>query len=197
MMKNLTPCLRDDQFIRGAVPMTKEEVRHLSVCKLQLSADSVVYDIGCGTGSVAVEIACLSPDIRVYGIETKDEALDLIRQNKEKFGCDNLVPVHALAPDGLEQLPAPTHAFIGGTKGNLKPILDCLKSKNPAMRVVMTAVSMESIAEITGLLQQLPLHDVDVVQVGVSRAAPLGGYHLLQAQNPVFIVSFQFGAANE
>lgn len=193
MMKNLTPCLHDDQFIRGDVPMTKEEIRHLAVCKLHLTSDSVVYDIGCGTGSVAVEIACLSPDIAVYGIETKDEALDLIRQNKEKFGCDNLIPVHALAPDGLEELPVPTHAFIGGTKGNLKPILTCLQKKNPAMRIVTTAVTLESMAEITSLLKEFPVRDAEVVQVGVSHAAVLGGYHLLQAQNPVFIFSFTFG----
>lgn len=197
MMKHLTPCLTDDQFIRGSVPMTKEEVRHLAVCKLHLSPDSVVYDIGCGTGSVAVEIACLSPDITVYGIETKEEALEIIRQNRDKFGCTNLQPVHALAPAGLENLPVPTHAFIGGTKGNLRPILDCLRAKNPAMRVVMTAVSLESIAEITGLLKEFPVNHTDVVQVGVSRIAALGDYHLLQAQNPVFIFSFDFGGSDE
>ena len=117
-----TPGIPDSAFIRGDVPMTKEEIRVLSVCKLHLDANSVVYDIGSGTGSVAVEIARLSPNIAVYAVEVADEGISLINQNAANFGCKNIHVVQSLAPAGLEDLPAPTHAFIGGTKGNLKEI---------------------------------------------------------------------------
>ncbi len=196
-MTILTPCLTDNQFIRGNVPMTKEEVRHLSVCKLQLTPDAVVYDIGCGTGSVTAEIARLSDTISVYGIDCNDEALKLTEQNARQLECGNITVVRGMAPEALSSLPPATHAFIGGTKGNLRPILAVLQQKNPAMRVVINAVSMESIAEITTLLHDLPVTDDSVVQVGISRTTQLGNYHLLQAQNPVYIFAFTFATAHD
>ena len=144
----ITPNLSDSDFIRGSLPMTKQEVRFISICKLHLQKDSVVYDIGSGTGSVAVEIARLSPDISVYAVEVEDEGINLIKTNAEKFGCANVHPVHALAPNGLDELPIPTHAFIGGSKGHLKEILAELRAKNPELRVVITAVCLETLSEL-------------------------------------------------
>ena len=75
--------------------MTKEEVREVSICKLKLCQDAVVYDIGSGTGSIAMEIAGLSPDIQVYAIEQKKEAVTLIQQNMEKFQLENVTVIEA------------------------------------------------------------------------------------------------------
>lgn len=196
-MKILTPCLSDNQFIRGNVPMTKEEVRHLSVCKLQLTQNAVVYDIGCGTGSITAEIARLSDTISVYGIDCNEAALSLTRKNAELLECSNITVIPGMAPEALSPLPPATHAFIGGSKGNLRPILESLRQKNPAMRVVINAVSLESIAEITTTLKDLPVTDDSVVQVGVSHAAKLGAYHLMQAQNPVYIFAFTFAVTHD
>ena len=191
-MPRLTPYLRDEDFIRDKIPMTKEEVRHISVCKLGLTEDAVVYDVGAGTGSIAVEIANLSTEIQVFAIETAPEAVSLIRKNVEKFGLFNVEVVEAIAPEGLEALPVPSHAFIGGSKGNLKAILDTLYAKNPQMRIVMNAVSLEAIVQMQQALSFFQVKDLDITQMSVSKAKELGDYHLMMANNPVYIYAFTF-----
>ena len=190
--KTLTHGRRDGEFIRDKVPMTKEEVREVSICKLKLYEGAVVYDIGSGTGSVAAEIAGLSDEIKVFAVEYKEEAVFLIAQNKEKFGLDNIEIVSGKAPDGLEELPVPTHAFIGGSSGRMKEILSALYQKNSQMRVVINAISMETICEIKEVLSAFPIQNEDVVQIQASRAKRVGTYHLMQAENPVWICSFDF-----
>ncbi|MCM1385796.1 MAG: precorrin-6A reductase [Bacillus sp. (in: Bacteria)] len=190
--RKLSPGIADKNFIRDKVPMTKEEVRAVSICKLRLREDSVVYDIGSGTGSVAMEMASLSDDIRVYAVEKKKEALSLIRQNKDKFGLDNITIVEAAAPDKISALPPATHAFIGGSGGRLKEILDALKKVNPHMRIVINAISMETICEIKEVLSEYRIKDEEVIQVQISRAKTAGDYHLMQGENPVWICSFDF-----
>ena len=182
----------DSEFIREKVPMTKEEVREVSICKLRLKKDSVVYDIGSGTGSIAIEMAELSDDIKVFAIEKKPEAVALITQNREKFGLQNIEVVEAKAPDGLSDLPAATHAFIGGSSGQLKDILENLCHINPKMRVVMNAVSLETICEIKACMEMFPVTDVEMIQMQVNRTRKAGNYHLMNAENPVWICTFQF-----
>ena len=112
--------------------MTKEEIRALSICKLHLQKDSVCYDIGSGTGSIAIEIAKRSGQIQVYAIEKKPLALELIQKNIEKFALPNIQVIAGEAPDCLkteERSEYPTHAFIGGSSGRLKEILDVLYKK--------------------------------------------------------------------
>ena len=188
---NVTPHIRDAEFIREKVPMTKEEIRHVSICKLHLKSDSVLYDVGSGTGSIAVEAASLSNDMEVYAIEQKENAVQLIIQNKEKHGLENIHVINAKAPDGMENLPVPTHAFIGGSGGNLKEIIEALKAKNPHIRIVINAISMETICEIKEILAAYDVKNEDIVQLQVSRSKQIGHYHLMQAENPVWICSFE------
>ena len=190
----VTPYRGDAAFIRDKVPMTKAEIREISICRLQLSEGAVVYDVGSGTGSVAVEMAGLSGSIAVYAIEQKEEAVSLIEQNKEKFGLPNLHVVKGKAPEALETLPVPTHAFIGGSSGQLREILDCLYKKNPQMRIVLNAISLETISELKEILTQFRVTEEEVVQVQVNRMKTVGSYHLMQAENPVWICSFRFNA---
>ena len=190
--KNLTHGISDGEFIRDKVPMTKEEVREVSICKLKLYQGAVVFDIGSGTGSIAMEMAGLSPDIQVYAIEQKKEAVSLIQQNKEKFQFENVTVVEAKAPEGFQDLPGVTHAFIGGSGGNLKEILQALYEMNPNMRVVINAISMETICEIKEILTMYPIENEEMVQIQVSRAKEVGKYHLMQAENPVWICAFNF-----
>ncbi len=184
--------MSDDEFIRGKVPMSKEEVREVSICKLGLKCDSVLYDIGSGTGSVAVECALLSNDLTVYAIECKDEALELIEANKKRFLLENIEIVKAVAPEGLKDLKKATHAFIGGSRGNLKEILENLKEINPDMRVVINAVSLETIGELSFILKEFEGAKADIVQLQVSRSDEVGSYHLMRAQNPVYICTVKF-----
>lgn len=188
----LTPGYPDDVFIRGQVPMTKEEVRSVSICKLHLTEDAVVYDIGSGTGSVSVEIAALSPRVQVYAMEVNGEAVSLLEENCEQFGLHNVNCIQTKAPDGLEDLPVATHAFIGGSKGNLREILWTLYRKNNHMRIVVNAVSMETICQMQELLKELPVEQEEILQLSVTKTKQLGGYHMLQAANPVYIYAFTF-----
>ncbi len=190
--RNLTHGIADEAFIRDKVPMTKEEVREVSICKLRLQEGAVVYDIGSGTGSVAVEIAGLSDSIQVYALEQKKEAVELIEKNKQKFCLENITVVETMAPDGLLDLPMATHAFIGGSKGRLKEILAELQRINPAMRVVINAISLETISEVREILSLFPVEREEIVQLQVARAKKAGAYHLMQSENPVWICAFNF-----
>lgn len=193
LAKPLIHGLPDEAFIRGKTPMTKEEVREVSVCKLRLTEHAVLYDIGSGTGSVAVECAGISDGIQVYALEYKPEALSLIRQNQEKFARENITLVEAKAPGGWEELPVPTHAFIGGSGGNLREILERLYQKNSAMRVVANAISLETLTQLQQAVKEMDVQDAEFVQLSVSRDKEVGAYHLMQAENPIYIVSFTFG----
>lgn len=188
----LTPGYPDDMFIRGQVPMTKEEIRSVSICKLHLTEDAVVYDIGSGTGSVSVEIAALSPRVQVYAMEVNGEAVSLLEENCKQFGLHNVRCIRTKAPDGLEDLPVATHAFIGGSKGNLREILWTLYRKNNHMRIVVNAVSMETICQMQELLKELPVEQEEILQLSVTKTKQLGSYHMLQAANPVYIYAFTF-----
>ncbi len=181
--------LDDDLFLRGKVPMTKSEVRSISLSKLRLHKDAVVWDVGAGTGSVSIEAARLAKDGVVYAIEKKDEAIDLLEQNKRKFGTDNLEIIKGLAPEALEGLPAPTHAFIGGSSGNLKEILEVLLEQNPGVRVVINAIALETVAEAMQCLKSMAFTDVDIAQVSVAKGKKLGSYEMMMGQNPVYIFS--------
>ena len=190
--KRFTHGKADGDFIRGKVPMTKEEVRDVSICKLGLYKGAVVYDIGSGTGSIAMEIAGLSDNIFVYAIERKPEAISLIKSNKEKFHLQNIQLVEAEAPEKMDELLPATHAFIGGSGGHLKEILSELYNINPNMRIVINAISLETIAEIKNCLENFKIREEEMIQMQVSRSKKAGGYHLMRAENPVWICSFRF-----
>lgn len=187
--RRITPGRGDDAFIREKVPMTKEEVRALSICKLHLTAPAVVYDIGSGSGSVSVEMAGLDPSVKVYSIEVKEDAYHLTCRNVEKFGFANVTAVWGAAPECLENLPDPTHVFIGGSGGHLEEILVHLMNRRGPIRVVLNTVTLETLAEASRLMEKYELEG-EICQVQVSRSRKAGAYHLMQGQNPVNIISF-------
>ena len=179
--------LHDSDFIRGDAPMTKSEVRTLSVAKLKLEDDSIVYDVGAGTGSVSIEMALNAVNGHVYAIEKETDATSLIEQNKKRFLVDNLTVINGLAPAAMEDLPVPTHAFIGGSSGNLKDIVSTLLEKNPGIRIVINSVTLETLCETMDVIKDLGLVEEETVCINVSYARILGRYHLMTAQNPVYI----------
>lgn len=185
----VTHGIEDEEFIRAKVPMTKSEVRSISVSKLRLHSDSVMYDIGAGTGSVSIEAALQAPEGFVYAIEKKEEACALIEENKRKFHTANIQVVSGLAPEALEDLPVPTHAFIGGSSGNMKEILELLLRKNPEVRVVINCIALESVSETLDCMKTLPVKDVDIIHVSSARSKTLGRYHMMTGMNPIYIVS--------
>ncbi|HBN57007.1 MAG TPA: bifunctional cobalt-precorrin-7 (C(5))-methyltransferase/cobalt-precorrin-6B (C(15))-methyltransferase [Lachnospiraceae bacterium] len=192
-VSGIRSCIGDEEFLRGKAPMTKSEIRSLSVSKLRLTKEAVVYDVGAGTGSVTVEMALQAADGTVYAIERKEEACELIEKNKRIFGVPHIQVVCGLAPEALADLPAPTHAFIGGSAGNLKEIIECLLKKNPSVRLVINTVTLETIGEVTECLKTLPLVEEEIISVGIAKAKKVSSYHLMTGLNPIYIVTCKGG----
>ena len=181
--------ISDGEFLRGKAPMTKEEVRTVSLSKLRLSEDSVCYDVGAGTGSVSVEMALRAWMGQVYAIEKKEDALTLLKENKKKFAVDNLVIIPGVAPEAMTELPAPTHAFIGGSSGNMQDIINLLLEKNPKVRIVINCITLETVTEAMNAIRDFGLEDVDIVQLAAARSKSIGRYHMMMGENPIYIIS--------
>ena len=181
--------IRDDEWIRGDVPMTKEEIRALALRQLEIQPTDIVYDIGAGTGAMAVEMARQAWEGRVYAFEMKDAACDLIRQNREKFGAHNLSVIHAAVPDGLQGPPVPDKVFIGGSSGRFDAILHSLINMNPNVQVVANAISPQS---LNAILTAFETHGVivsDMVCANIAKAKKIGRHDIMTAHNPISIIS--------
>lgn len=186
-----TPGIPDELFVRARVPMTKQEVRAAAVAKLRVARGDTVWDVGAGTGSVSVECALLSRTGDVWAVERKAEAVDLVRENARRFGLSNLHVVAGKAPQALEGLPVPDAVFVGGSAGTLAEVLAAARAANPRVRVCVSAITLETLARATELLAGAGWEGFDAAQVQASRADKIGPYHLMRAQNPVFLVSAQ------
>ncbi len=183
----------DEDFLRTDVPMTKSEVRAVTLSKLRLTRDAVCWDVGAGTGSVSIEMAETAAEGTVYAIEQKPDACDLIRSNMRHLCVSNIAVIEGTAPDALDALPAPTHVFIGGSGGNLKAIMEAALKKNPHVRIVLNTVTAETFAEAIGAIRALPLINEEITELHVSRGRKVGSYHLMTAQNPVYLISCEGG----
>ena len=181
----------DEKFIRGKAPMTKEEVRCVSLSKLRLQEDSICYDVGAGTGSVSVEMALRADQGQVFAVEKKDDAVALLYENKQRFAADNLEIIKGEAPEALKELPVPTHAFIGGSSGNLKEIVALLLEKNRDVRIVINCITLETISEALEILKEYDFADQEAVQLTASRSKEIGRYHLMMGENPIYIITCQ------
>lgn len=180
--------LHDENFIRGDIPMTKEEVRSVTLAKLAIEPCDIVYDIGAGTGSVAVEMARRAYDGQVFAIEQKKEGTVLINQNRCKLGAYNLSVIHGKAPDALLNLPRPDKAFIGGSSGNMDEIVRLLAEKNPTIRLAANAITLETLNEAVDVFEKHGFK-TDIVCINISSSKRVGGYHMMMANNPVYVIS--------
>ena len=185
------PGIADEEFIRDKVPMTKEEIRILTMCKAKIRPDNIIWDIGAGTGSLSIEAALLAPQGEVYAIEKKDLAVDLLHQNIAKFKLEDKVKVIATeAPKGLDELPNCDVVFIGGSGKHMFEILDIIDSKlNEGGRIIVNAVTIQTISEITTSMKQKENYTYEAIQVQVNRLRQIGSYDMFNAQNPVYIVT--------
>ncbi len=177
--------IEDSEFIRGKTPMTKEEIRSVAIAKLALKQHEIAYDIGGGTGSVSVDMAMRCE--RVYSIENNEEAAELIRSNREKFCAYNIKIVEGKAPGVLESLPAPDAVFVGGTRGNMAEILKVVVKKNPKVRIVITAIAIETLGLAVSELSKYC--EPNIVNMCVSRNKKVASYNMMTAENPIYIIS--------
>lgn len=178
----------DSCFIRSDVPMTKREIRASILSRMAVSKNACVYDIGAGTGSVSVELALHAPLGTVYAVERTEEGCSLIAENAEKFGIGNIEIIHGNAADVIDNLPVPDEVFIGGSGGESEYIFDSILKKNPYVHIVVTAVTLETLQSTISLMEKNGMSVIDIVQIAVTQINKRGGYHMMSANNPVFII---------
>ena len=178
----------DEEFQRSSVPMTKSEVRAVCLSKLRIRPTDVCYDIGCGTGSVTVEMALAAYEGRVYAFDKKQEAVELTEQNCLAFHIGNVTGITGRAPEVLNDIPDPDVVFIGGSSGKIGPILRLLFARNPSVHFVVTAICLETLTDAIAGLKAIG-RDPEIVQVSVTRTKEVASLHMLEAQNPIFIIS--------
>ena len=186
----------DELFIRGDVPMTKQEGRAVALAKLRLTATDTVWDVGAGTGSVSIEAALVARAGSVWAVERNAAGLRLIRENADAFGCGNVRAVPGVAPEALAKLPVPDAVFVGGSAGELPSIVEAALEKNSHVRLCVPCVTIETLTEACALLSGSRFKGFEACQLSAARAEAVGSHHLMKAQNPVFLVSAR-GAGGE
>jgi precorrin-6Y C5,15-methyltransferase (decarboxylating) len=175
--------------------ITKHEVRAVSLARLQLREDSIVWDIGAGSGSVGLEAARLCPAGHVYAIEKNPEDFAIAGRNRQAFALSNHTLVHGKAPEHLDGWLDPDAVFIGGSGGELAELIAlCLRRLKPGGTLVMNFVTLENLATATEALRAAGAA-WDVVMLQASRSKPILHMHRMAAENPVWIVCAQRGEA--
>jgi len=193
MNRVFTPGIPDDMFERGNVPITKEEIRTLVISKLRLTEDSKIIDIGAGTGSVTVECALIAKSGVVYSLERNTEALSLIKRNCEKFNASNVVMIDGEAPGSIEKAGSFDRAFIGGSGGNIREILDSVHGKiEDGGRIVATAVTLDTLFKVRSYFKNMK-YNFEIIQASITRVSDTGNVSMFTALNPVFIISAERG----
>ena len=188
------PFLHEDQFAKRMPKkglITKREVRLLSLAAMGIRPDSVVWDIGAGSGSVSIEAALLAPKGVVYAIEVDPEGVEICRENLLAHAVDNVRVIAGRAPEALAGLEAPDAVFIGGSKGSMEEIIDIVMDRlQPGGHLVVNAITLENVAETYQALRKRRLVP-DVTLLQVSRAEPLAHYLRYEALNPIQIFAVE------
>lgn len=187
-VKRRIPGFPDSAFVRGEVPMTKQEVRAAVLAKLAPKETDILWDIGAGTGSVSIELALAASRGHTYAIECNQTACELIRANRQKLGAWNLRLIKGRAPEALEGLETPDGVFIGGSKGSMQQLVDLVLERNPKARICISAICIETAYQA---VQALKGHGIepDIIQLSISRGKSAGSLHLMMANNPVFLIA--------
>ncbi len=197
------PFLHEDRFAKRMPKkglITKREVRLLSLAAMGIRPDSVVWDIGAGSGSVSIEAALLAPKGLVYAIEVDPEGVEICRENLLAHAVDNVRVIAGRAPEALAGLEAPDAVFIGGSKGSMEEIIDVVMDRlQPGGHLVVNAITLENVAETYQALRKRGLVP-EVTLLQVSRAEPLARYMRYESLNPIQIFAVekpsQTGAAS-
>ena len=187
--KSISFGLSDEVFVRDKVPITKSEVRAVIMSKLDICPDSICYDIGAGSGSISIEMARLAYEGKVYAIEKNQLAVELIKKNIHNFNAENIELIHAKAPAGLDNILDADKIFIGGSSGELLSVMDMIFSSKKNPTIVISAITMETIAQISDIIKMAKEkgYDTEITAVNISKSKEVGPYNMMMAQNMVFI----------
>lgn len=182
--------IKDSEFIRGNCPMTKEDIRALSIWKMNLKEGAIVLDIGSGTGTITVQASKIARKGIIYAIEKDNEAIITTKNNLEKFKCNNVVLDECEALDILKTYKDENKRFdsifIGGSGGNLEEIIsisnDLLQSEGT---IVMNFITLDNAYKAIETIKKLN-YQVDISQVNISKNR--GESYMMIANNPIYIV---------
>jgi precorrin-6B C5,15-methyltransferase / cobalt-precorrin-6B C5,C15-methyltransferase len=192
------PFIHEDEFAKRMPKkglITKREVRLLSLASMRIRPDSVVWDIGAGSGSISIEAAMLAPLGRVYAVEVDPEGVEICHENLRTHAIDNVRVIAGRAPEALAALETPDAVFVGGSKGSMDEIVDvALERLRPGGRLVVNAITLENSGEVYGALRRRGIVP-EVTLLQVSRAEPLARYLRFEALNPIQIFAAEKPAA--
>jgi len=187
-----TPGIPDEEFDRAdEIPITKEEIRALQISKARLSQGQVVYDLGCGSGSISVEAALqVESSGKVYAVDSDSKAVDLTKRNLEKFGITNAIVILGDAKEKIIDLPEPDAIFIGGMGGDSSEILEQSHKKlKSGGRIVIGVILIETLFSVITLMKKLNFTSVDITQITISKSRKTSSGTMMLARNPVTIIS--------
>ncbi|SRR5579875_207181 len=194
MWKHKTPGIPDEYFDRVEdVPITKEEARVIQISKARLCDGQIVYDIGCGSGSVSIEAAYqIGPLGKVFAIDVDPKAVELTKKNLEKFGTPNVNVILGNALEKISDLPQADAIFVGGTGGETADILKLCEGKLKAGgRIVIGTILIETLYSVLSTIEGLQFASVDITQVTISKSRKTSTGTMMLARNPVTIISAQ------
>lgn len=184
----------DDEFHTSKKLITKQEVRAVTLAKLRLQDDLVLWDIGAGSCSVSIEASNLMPDGKIFAVEKNQQCIGFINENLKKFCARNIKLIEAYAPDGLDDLPDPDRVFIGGAGGKLDEIIDTISQRlKPDGVVVINAVTLDTLTRAVEFLEDHGF-TVEAACINVAKTRNLTEYKMFEAQNPVYVISATKGA---
>ena len=179
----------DKEFVQGELPMTKQEVRAVSIAKLQLNEGSVLIDVGAGTGTIGIEAATYIKTGRVIAIEKEEKGLEVIRENVKKFNLENYFLIHGRAPEDIPEINY-DRMFVGGSTGGMRDIVDhFLKYAKDSGRLVINAITLETMSSAMEILKEKGFKNIEVVNMTVARGKKVGPYTMMYGENPIYIIT--------
>ena len=192
MWKYSTPGIPDEFFERAEeVPITKEEIRAVQISKGRLSPGLIIYDIGCGSGSISIEAALqVQQSGKVFAIDLDPNAIELTKKNLVKFQISNVTVILGTAKEKISELPMADTIFIGGTGGDTTDIIKLCESKlKLGGRIVIGTILIETLFAVLGLVEKLKFSSIDITQITVSKSHKTSTGTMMLARNPVTIIS--------
>ncbi len=192
MWKHKTPGIPDSEFEREEdVPITKEEVRTIQISKAQLDVGDIVYDVGCGSGSISIEAALqIGNSGIVHAIDFDPKAIELTKKNLKKFEIDNVSIILGNAKEKILGLPQADAIFIGGTGGDTKEIIELCKDKlKKGGRIVIGVILIETLFSVIKVLDEIKFSSVDITQITIAKSRKTSTGTMMLARNPVTVIS--------